>query len=100
MCHAYTHLARYAEAIPWCRKANAVAPLWLAYVDLAADYAWTDQAEEARNAITELLKLMPNYTVEKWANAGFSDNLQFLTEYQRIVDGAQKGWNQRNSVHV
>jgi len=71
-------------------RRNAVAPLWLSYVDLAADYAWTGQAEEARNAIAELLKLMPNYTVEKWANAGFSDNPQFLVEYQGIVEGLRK----------
>nr|WP_043751357.1 adenylate/guanylate cyclase domain-containing protein [Methylobacterium nodulans] len=87
MCHAYTHMARYSEAIPWCLKSNAVAPLWLSYVDLAAGYAWTGQAAEAHNAVAELLKLMPNYTVEKWANAGFSDNPQFLAEYQRIVEG-------------
>jgi class 3 adenylate cyclase/TolB-like protein len=87
MCHAYTHMARYTEAIPWCLKANAVAPLWVSYVDLAADYAWTGQAAEARDAVAELLKLMPGYTVEKWANAGFSDNPQFLVEYQRIVEG-------------
>jgi TolB-like protein/class 3 adenylate cyclase len=90
MCHAFTHLARYSEAIPWCLKSIAAGPLWLAYVDLAADYAWTSQMKEAKSAVSELLKLMPNYTVTKWATAGFSDNPEFLVEYQRIVEGLRK----------
>jgi hypothetical protein len=90
MCHAFTHLARYSEAIPWCLKSIAAGPLWLAYVDLAADYALTSQMKEAKSAVSELLKLMPNYTVTKWATAGFSDNPEFLVEYQRIVEGLRK----------
>src|SRR5215218_6981056 len=90
MGHAYAHLARDQEAIPWCLKSVAVAPLWLSYVDLASGYAWTDQPVEAHNAEVELLKLMPNYTVKKWATAGFSDNPKFLVEYQRIVEGLRK----------
>ena len=40
--------------------------------------------------MNELLKLMPGYTVQKWANADWSDNPIFLSEYQRIVDGLRK----------
>ena len=90
MCHAFTHLGRDLEAISWCRKSAAVGPLWLAYIDLAAAYAWTGQADEARDAVAELLKLMPGYTVRKWATAGFSDNPKFLVEYERIVEGLRK----------
>ena len=90
MCHAFTHLARYSEAIPWCLKSVAAGPLWLAYVDLAAGYAWIGQKKEAKNAISELLKLKPNYTVRAWATAGFSDNPEFLVEYQKIVEGLRK----------
>jgi TolB-like protein len=90
ICHAYTHLAREAEAIPWCRKSVAAGPLWLAYVDLAADNAWIGKETEAHAAVAELLKLMPGYTVHKWATAGFSDNPKFLAEYQRIVEGLRK----------
>jgi hypothetical protein len=46
--------------------------------------------KEAKSAVSELLKLMPNYTVTKWATAGFSDNPEFLVEYQRIVEGLRK----------
>jgi adenylate cyclase len=90
MCHAYTHLGRDAEAIDWCRKSIAAGPLWLAYIDLSAAYGWTGQKAEAQDAVAELLKLMPGYTVRKWATAGFSDNPTFLIEYQRIVEGLRK----------
>jgi hypothetical protein len=57
---------------------------------LASGYAWTGRTVEAQDAVTELLKLMPGYTVQKWATAGFSDNPQFLIEYGRIVEGLRK----------
>lgn len=87
ICHAYTHLGRDADAIEWCRRSVALGPLWFAYVDLASAYAWTGQSAEAHAAVAELLKLMPNYTVDRWAHAGFSDNPVFLDQYQRIIEG-------------
>jgi adenylate cyclase len=91
ICHAHAHLAQWAQAIEWCRKSTATdAGYWLPYVDLAAAYAWTGRDVEARAAIAELLKLMPGYTVRKWADAGLSDNPTFRAEYQRIVDGLRK----------
>jgi adenylate cyclase len=87
ICHAYTHLGRDADAIEWCRRSVALGPLWFAYVDLASAYAWTGQSAEAHAAVAELLKLMPNYTVDRWAHAGFSDNPVFLAQYQRIIEG-------------
>jgi tetratricopeptide (TPR) repeat protein len=90
ICHAHTHLAQDDAAIGWCRKSIAVAPFWFAYVDIASAYAWKGEPGEARQAVQELLKLMPGYTVHKLATASYSDNPQFLIEYQRIVDGARK----------
>jgi adenylate cyclase len=90
VCHAHTHLAQWQQAIEWCGRSVAVYPLWLAYVDLAAGYAWTGQSSEAHEAVTELTKMMPGYTVKKWASADWSDNPTFLAEYQRIVEGLRK----------
>ena len=45
---------------------------------------------EAKAAVIELRKLMPNYTVDRWIHAGFSDNPAFLSQYQRIVEGLRK----------
>jgi adenylate cyclase len=90
ICHAYTHLAKDNEAIEWCRRSVAVNPFWIAYVDLASAYAWTGRTEQAHAAVAELLKLMPNYTVDRWANEKFSDNPIFLAQYQRIIEGLRK----------
>jgi TolB-like protein/Tfp pilus assembly protein PilF len=90
ICHAYTHLGQDAEAIEWCRRSVAISPFWIAYVDLASAYAWTGQSADARAAVDELLKLMPGYTVDRWAHAGFSSNPTFLAQYQRIIEGLRK----------
>lgn len=67
-----------------------VKPFWVAYVDLVSAYAWTGQKEQAQSAMRELLKLMPGYTVTKWATADWSDNPVFLQQYARIVEGLRK----------
>lgn len=90
ICHAHTHLARDADAIEWCRRSVALSPFWISYVDLASAYAWTGQSAEAHAAVAELLKLMPNYTIDRWVHAGFSDNPIFLAQYERIVEGLRK----------
>lgn len=90
ICHAYTHLAKDDDAIGWCRKSVAVSPFWIAYVDLASAYAWTGRTGEAHAAVAQLLKLMPNYTIDRWAHEGFSDNPVFLAQYQRIIEGLRK----------
>ena len=90
ICHAYTHLSQDDAAIDWCRRSVALSPFWIAYVDLASAYAWTGRNAEAQLAVTELRKLMPNYTVDRWAHARFSDNPVFLAQYQRIIEGLRK----------
>jgi adenylate cyclase len=95
-CHAHIHLAQDELAIGWCRRSVALNPYWAAYIDLAAAYGWTGQKSEARAALAELDKLMPNYTVDRWRNEGWSDNPVFLTEYQHIIEGLQKAGMREN----
>ena len=90
ICHAHSHLQHWSEAIDWCSKSIARGPYWIASVDLAVAYAWTGKTDEARKAVTELQRLMPGYTVQKWANAGFSNNPKFLEEYAYLVEGLRK----------
>ncbi|ACA15096.1 adenylate/guanylate cyclase [Methylobacterium sp. 4-46] len=90
VCHAHTHQRHWDEAITWCNKSVALSPYWLSSIDLAAAYAWQGRQAEARAAVAEILKLMPGYTVQKWANAGWSDNPVFLEEYQYVVEGLRK----------
>jgi adenylate cyclase len=92
ICHAHSHLAQYEAAIDWCRQSLAVKPFWIAYADLAAAYATTGRESDARAAVAELRRLMPNYTVARWLEdgTGWSDNAVFLAEFQRIADGLRK----------
>lgn len=90
-CHAHAHLAEWDSAIEWCRKSVALAPFWIAYVDLISSYGWKGARDEARTAISELHKLMPNYTVQRWAHENWSSNPVFMAEYARIVEGLRKG---------
>ena len=89
-CHAYLHLGEDEQAIEWCRRSVALNPYWAAYIDLAAAYGWTGQKSEAQAALVELDRLMPDYTVDRWRNEGWSDNPVFLREYQHIIVGLQK----------
>lgn len=86
-CHAYTHLARDDDAIEWCQKGIAINPFWASYIDLISAYGWKGMKDEARAAIAELDKLMPNFTVKKHAAGDFSDNPVFRAEYARITEG-------------
>jgi len=87
MCHSYVHRAEWQEAVTWCNRSVADLPFWLPYVDLAAANAWLGHDKEAKAAVANLLKLMPGYTVQKWAKADWSRNPTFLKEYQLIVEG-------------
>ncbi|TYO63992.1 adenylate cyclase [Bradyrhizobium hipponense] len=92
ICHAHSHLAQYDEAIDWCRRSIAVQPLWIAYADLAAASALTGREREAHAAVAELRRLRPDYTVALWLQdgSGWSDNVVFLAEFQRIAEGLSK----------
>ncbi|MBP1180419.1 adenylate/guanylate cyclase domain-containing protein [Methylobacterium sp. PvR107] len=90
ICHAHSHLQHWSEAISWCSKSLARGPYWIAYVDIAAAYAWTGKDAEAHDAVEKLLKLMPGYTVQKWATAGWSENPRFLEEYAYLVQGLRR----------
>jgi len=92
VCHAHTHLGQYDEAIDWCSRSIAVKPFWIAYADLAAANALTAHEREAHAAVAELRRLRPNYTVALWLQdgSGWSDNVVFLAEFQRIAEGLRK----------
>jgi len=92
ICHAHSHLGQYEPAIEWCRKSIATKPFWIAYADLAASYAWTGRQSEAQAAVSDLLRMRPDYTVARWLEDGngWSENVVFLTEFQRLAEGLRK----------
>jgi len=63
------------------------------YVDLVSAYGTTGQLEQARQALAELNKLRPNFTVQAYGQLvyAFSTNPQFRRELDDIVDGLRKG---------
>jgi adenylate cyclase len=90
ICHLHAHLAHWDQAIEWCGKSIADnANFWFAYVDLAAANV-TGRDTAAQAAVADLLRLMPEYTVQKWLNTKWSDDPTFIREYQRIAQGLRK----------
>jgi adenylate cyclase len=91
MCHLHTHLAQWEQAIEWCGKsiASGNASMY-PYVDLAAAAAWAGHDKEAKEAVVELRKLYPDFTVQTWAGIPWGDDPTFKSQYQRIVEGLRK----------
>jgi tetratricopeptide (TPR) repeat protein len=90
MGHAHEHLGQHEPAIEWSNKAVAIAPYWLAYVDMISAYGWTGQLDKAKDAIAQLNKLVPNYTVGYWLAGDWSDDPEFVAQIQRMAEGLRR----------
>jgi adenylate cyclase len=91
MCHLHTHLAQWEKAIEWCGKSIASGnDTMYPYVDLAAANAWAGHDKEAKEAVAQLRKLYPDFTVQSWAGIHWSDDPTFNEQYARIVEGLRK----------
>ena len=93
-CEAHLHLREYKEAIEEYRRSMNLNNSYLhAYVDLISAYGTTGQMEQARQALAELSKKHPNFTVQGYRQVAyaFSSNLQYRRETDDIVDGLKKG---------
>ena len=94
LCHAHLHLREYGKAIEECRRSVNLNNLyWYAYVDLISAYGATGQLEEAGQALAELIKVRPNFTVQWYHRYTYtiSTNPQFRREIDDILDGLRKG---------
>ena len=91
VCHLHTHFAQWEQAIEWCNKAVAGAPEnWYALVDLAAANAWAGNDKEAKDAMVQLQKAYPGFTVQTWLGMHWSDDPTFNAQYARIAEGLRK----------
>ena len=64
---AYVIAGRYEEAIPTFKTVLTYNPnFWLAHSGLAVSYSELGREEEARAAGAEMLRIMPQFSVEKW----------------------------------
>lgn len=90
LCHAHVHLKEYPEAIDQCRRALNLSPVfWFPYIDLTVAYAALDRSDEARQALGDLYKLRPDFTVQRYQKLvySFSSNPQFRSEFDDIILG-------------
>jgi TolB-like protein len=91
VCFLHNLLAQWQQAIEWCERAVASAPENLyAWVHLAAANARAGHDKQAREAVAQLQKVYPGFTVQKYAGIHFSDDLTYNTERARIVEGLRK----------
>jgi adenylate cyclase len=90
VCHLHTHLAQWEQAIEWCNKAIAAGPWMYPLVDLAAANAFAGHEKEAKEAVAQLRKVNPGFTVQTWAGIHWTDDPTFNAQYARIVDGLRK----------
>ena len=94
LCHAHLHLHEYQEAIEECRRTiNMNNTYWYGHVDLVSAYGTTGQLEQARQSLTELNKIRPDFTVQWFREFvhAYSSNPQFRREFDDILDGLRKG---------
>ena len=90
-CHLHTHLAQWERAIEWCGKSIASgSQIPYLFVDLAAANAWAGHDKDAKDAVAQLQKVYPGFTVQTWAGMHWSDDPTFNVQYQRITEGLRK----------
>ena len=75
----------------WCEKARAGAPSNVyALVHLAAANAWAGHDKEAKEALEQLQKVHPSFTVQTYVGIHFSDDPTFNAQHARIYEGLRK----------
>jgi len=65
---SYGLMGQYEEAVPWCEKAVHMEPDdLLARIMMAAVYSWSGRDEEARAEAAEVLRINPDFSLERFA---------------------------------
>src|SRR5580692_4691733 len=82
MCALQVDLSHNEQAIPWCNKAVAGLPqVHLPLLFLAAANALAGHDKEAKDAVAQLQKVYPGFTVQTWAGMHWSDDQGFNARY-------------------
>jgi len=67
LSQAYVHAGRYEEAIPVLKQVLAYNPNnYIAHWGLVVSYSELGREEEARAAGAEILRIVPQFSIEKW----------------------------------
>ena len=76
---SYGATGQYEEAITWCEKAVHMEPdSLLARIMMTAVYSWSGRDEEARAEAAEVLRLNPNFSLERFAKRAGSNLVSAL----------------------
>jgi adenylate cyclase len=85
---AYRQMQRYEEAITVLKKALHYNPdHLLAHLQLASCYAALGREEEAHAEAAEVLRLNPEFSLEKWAKSSL---IRDKVEKERFIDALRK----------
>jgi adenylate cyclase len=76
---SYGLAGQYDEAIPWCEKAVHQAPdSLMARIMMTAVYSWSGRDEEARAAAAEVLRINPDFSLERFSKRAGSSLVSAL----------------------
>jgi adenylate cyclase len=92
LCYLHNNLAQWEQAIEWCEKAlaNNVKERGSALAALAVANAWAGHDKEAKDAVAELRKVDPAFTVQTMAGWHPSDDPTFKAQFARYLEGLRK----------
>jgi adenylate cyclase len=92
LCYLHGFLAQWEQSIEWCEKAlaNNVKERGIALAYLAVANAWAGHDKEAKDAVAELRKVDPAFTVQTWAGFRPSDDPTFKAQFARVLEGLRK----------
>jgi adenylate cyclase len=91
VCTLHNFLAQWEQGIEWCNKGLAGGPgNPFTLVHLAAANAWAGHDKEAKEAVAQLQKVHPGFTVQTYARMRYSDDPTFNAQRARIVEGLRK----------
>ena len=92
LCYLHNNLAQWEQAIEWCEKAlaNNVKERGNALAALAVANAWAGHDKEAKDAVAELRKVDPAFTVKTMAGWHPSDDPTFKAQFARYLEGLRK----------
>jgi adenylate cyclase len=85
---AYHNMGKYEEALSALKKAANIRPnFWAIQLTLAATYIHLGREEEARAAAAELRRIVPTFTLERFAERRL---MKDEAEFGRLIDALRK----------
>jgi len=85
---SYAWVGRYDEAISFLKKSLQRAPSdFVTNTMLTVIYSWAGRIDEANKQASEVLRIMPNYSIERFRKRSFYKNKE---DNERYIEGLRK----------